>query len=196
MSASSPSKISASWRQGLRLSHIGCDKGGSLDVPPVVTYRHLLSAGSLHPTNPLRVIAHCDVDAAYAQFEAKRLGLDAREVPLAVQQWDGCIAISYPARSFGISRLDTVATALEKCPSLRLVHVATYAEGQDQAEYNMDPRPDTHKVSLDPYRRESKKILAVFKQTCPNSAVEKASIDESYFDLTIEVRKLMLERYP
>jgi hypothetical protein len=29
--------------------------------------RHLLSSQSLGPTNPLRVIAHCDVDAAYAR---------------------------------------------------------------------------------------------------------------------------------
>lgn len=51
-------------------------------------------------------------------------------------------------------------------------------------------------MSLDPYRRESRKILDVFKRTCPHGAVEKASIDESYFDLTVEVRKLILARYP
>ena len=162
----------------------------------MVTYRHLLSAGSLNPSNPLRVIAHCDVDAAYAQFEASRLGVNSGKVPLAVQQWNGLIAISYAARAYGITRHETPQSALQKCPHLQLVHVATYAQGSDQAQYNPDPKPETHKVSLDPYRRESKKIIAVFKQTCPSGAVEKASIDESYFDLTIEVRKLMLERYP
>ncbi|KAE8208593.1 hypothetical protein CF327_g7062 [Tilletia walkeri] len=167
--------------------------------PPLagpITYRHLLSAGTLNPTNPLRVIAHCDVDAAYAAFEAKRLGIDPHAVPLAVQQWNGLIAISYAARKYGITRHETVESASKKCPELVFAHVATYAEGSDRAEYNEDPRPETHKVSLDPYRRESKKILSIFQRTCPAGAVEKASIDESFFDLTIEVRKALLEEYP
>ena len=163
---------------------------------PTITYKHLLSAGTLNPTNPLRVVAHCDVDAAYAQFEASRLGLDATVVPIAVQQWQGLIAVNYPARDAGVSRFESIPEALQKCPDLHLVHVATYAHGSDKADYYPDPKPETHKVSLDPYRRESNKILAIFKKTCPLGAVEKASIDESYFDLTIEVRKLMIERFP
>jgi len=70
------------------------------------TFRHLLSSSSLGPSNPLRVIAHVDVDAAYvrrwhqqveltgqAQFEMKRLGLP-EDIPVAVQQWQGLIAIN------------------------------------------------------------------------------------------------------
>ncbi|KAJ1032008.1 hypothetical protein NDA13_002384 [Ustilago tritici] len=163
---------------------------------PTITYKHLLSAGTLNPTNPLRVVAHCDVDAAYAQFEASRLGLDAAVVPIAVQQWQGLIAVNYPARDAGVSRFESIPEALKKCPDLHLVHVATYSHGSNKANYHPDPKPETHKVSLDPYRRESNKILAIFKKTCPHGAVEKASIDESYFDLTIEVRKLMIERFP
>ncbi|KAL9940632.1 hypothetical protein V8E36_000120 [Tilletia maclaganii] len=175
-------------------SHVHTEGPAPLAGP--ITYRHLLSAGSLNPANPLRVIAHCDVDAAYAAFEAKRLGLDPHKVPIAVQQWNGLIAISYAARKFGITRHETVESARAKCPELIFAHVATYAEGSDHAEYHEDPRPETHKVSLDPYRRESRKILEIFKKTCPAGAVEKASIDESFFDLTIEVRKAMLEDYP
>lgn len=163
---------------------------------PTITYKHLLSAGTLNPTNPLRVIAHCDVDAAYAQFEASRLCLDATVVPIAVQQWQGLIAVNYPARDAGVSRFESIPEAVKKCPDLHLVHVATYAHGSNKADYHPDPKPETHKVSLDPYRRESTKILNIFKKTCPHGAVEKASIDESYFDLTIEVRKLMIERFP
>lgn len=33
----------------------------------VITYRHLLSQTAFTSANPLRVIAHCDLDAAYAQ---------------------------------------------------------------------------------------------------------------------------------
>lgn len=180
-------------------THTNLETALHSDGPPAwpsITYKHVLSAGTLNPTNPLRVIAHCDVDAAYAQFEASRLGLDATVVPIAVQQWQGLIAVNYPARDAGVSRFESIPDAVKKCPDLHLVHVATYAHGSNQAEYHEDPKPETHKVSLDPYRRESNKILAIFKSTCPAGAVEKASIDESYFDLTIEVRKLMVERFP
>jgi DNA polymerase eta len=37
-------------------------------------------------TTPLRVIAHIDLDAFYAQCEMIRLGV-AEDKPLAVQQW-------------------------------------------------------------------------------------------------------------
>ncbi|MCO5565299.1 hypothetical protein L7F22_018972 [Adiantum nelumboides] len=163
---------------------------------PIVTYRHLLSAGSLTPSNPLRVIAHCDVDAAYAQFEAQRLGIDSFAVPLAVQQWSGLIAIGYKAREFGINRHCDITKAKELCPEIMAVHVQTIAPGDSEPGYHSNPKPETHKVSLDPYRRESRKILATFKSTCPLGQVEKASIDESYFDLTLEVRKLILQSYP
>src|SRR3954462_8689511 len=38
------------------------------------------------PSNPLRVIAHVDLDAFYAQCEMVRLGVPDDQ-PLAVQQW-------------------------------------------------------------------------------------------------------------
>ncbi|CEH14729.1 DNA polymerase iota/DNA damage inducible protein [Ceraceosorus bombacis] len=177
------------------------------------TYRHLLSSSSLVPSNPLRVIAHCDVDAAYAAFEGRRLGLDPHAVPLAVQQWTGLIAVSYAARRAGVTRFMNIEeakqkcpdlrlvhvctyAAKQKCPDLRLVHVSTYAPGSPVAGYNADPDPSTHKVSLDPYRQESLKLLQIFKQGLPLGAVEKASIDESYFDLTIEVRRAILQAHP
>lgn len=90
---------------------------------PRVTYRHLLST-SYEPENPLRVIAHCDVDAAYAQFEASRLGIDSRSIPLVVLQWKQIIAVNYVARKFGVSRFNcTLEEAKQRCPELRLVHV-------------------------------------------------------------------------
>ncbi|EFP78404.2 uncharacterized protein PGTG_04360 [Puccinia graminis f. sp. tritici CRL 75-36-700-3] len=39
------------------------------------------------------------------------------------------------------------------------------------------------KVSLDPYRRESVKILKIFSEICPT--IEKASIDEAFLDFSI-----------
>lgn len=50
------------------------------------TYRQLALLASYSPTNPLRVIAHIDLDAFYAQCEIVRLGIP-EDKPLAVQQW-------------------------------------------------------------------------------------------------------------
>lgn len=116
-----------------------------------------------------------------------------RRSPLLAQ---GLIAISYAARAHGITRHEDVDAAKKKCPDLVCVHVATYAEGAQQAEYNEDPKPQTHKVSLDPYRRESRKVVAIFNEMCPLGAIEKASIDEMYCDLTLAVRQLILQRFP
>ena len=50
------------------------------------TYRQLAQLASYNPSNPLRVIAHIDLDAFYAQCEMVRLGVP-EDQPLAVQQW-------------------------------------------------------------------------------------------------------------
>ncbi|CDZ97941.1 DNA polymerase iota/DNA damage inducible protein [Phaffia rhodozyma] len=160
-----------------------------------VTYRHLLSPQTLGPSNPLRVIAHCDVDAAYAQFEAKRLDLD-RSVPIAVQQWSALIAVNYAARAFGITRHENVFEAKKKCPELVCVHVATLKDGDEEPGYHEKPNMNTDKVSLEPYRRESQKIIKLFNREAPSGEVEKASIDEAFLDLTVPIRTVLLEKYP
>ena len=58
---------------------------------------------------------------------------------------------------------------------------------------------DTHKVSLDPYRLESRRILACIKDVLPGppiQKVEKASIDEVFLDLSAQIQSILLERYP
>lgn len=50
------------------------------------SYRHLAQLASYVTSCPLRVIAHIDLDAFYAQCEMVRLGV-AEDQPLAVQQW-------------------------------------------------------------------------------------------------------------
>ncbi|KAK4048261.1 N-acetyltransferase eso1 [Microbotryomycetes sp. JL221] len=170
------------------------DTGSSYNnTTPTVTYRHILGKGDGGPGNPLRCIAHIDIDAAYAAFEMARLGIDPNQ-PLAVQQWNGLIAVNYPARAFGITRHEPPAEALKKCPNLMLVHVATYRIGDQEPGYWIGAKPETHKVSLDPYRRESLRILKCFGEFGP--IVEKASIDESYMDVTMPVRTQLLKLYP
>ncbi|KAI4931831.1 uncharacterized protein J4E92_003727 [Alternaria infectoria] len=163
------------------------------------TYKQLHQLKTYSPQTPLRVIAHVDLDAFYAQCETVRLGIDPSK-PLAVQQWQGLIAINYPARAFGLSRHVTSTEALKQCPDLILQHVATWKEGDETWAYHENSFRDmaTHKVSLDPYRMESRKILKCIKETLPEreQRVEKASIDEVFMDLSAQVHTILLERYP
>ena len=114
------------------------------DLNPIITYRHLF-AQNLGVRDPLRVIALCDSDAFYAACEMVRLEVD-KETPLVVLQWEALIAVNYAARKFGISRMDKLKDALERCPHLKVVHVATYKEGEKEPGYWDDVDTNTHKV--------------------------------------------------
>ncbi|KAF3396212.1 N-acetyltransferase eso1 [Penicillium rolfsii] len=180
------------------------------------TYRQLQLLRQGSTATPLRAIAHVDLDAFYAQCEMVRLGTP-RDTPLAVRQWDSLIAVNYAARGFGITRMITAGDARKACPNIVLQHVATFREGEggrwayrDDAFMNIK----TDKVSLDPYRAESRKILKTMKEAldrwCTNksdgevyrltqglsAALEKASIDEVFIDLSPIVYSVLLQRYP
>jgi DNA polymerase eta len=114
------------------------------DLTPIITYRHILS-NNLGVRDPLRVVALCDSDAFYAACEMVRLGVD-KETPLVVLQWDSLIAVNYPARKYGISRMDKKKDALKRCPHLVVVHVATYKEGEKEPGYWDDVDTNTHKA--------------------------------------------------
>ncbi|RPA92566.1 DNA/RNA polymerase [Choiromyces venosus 120613-1] len=157
------------------------------------SYRHLNQLLQYSMDTPLRVTAHIDLDAFYAQCEMKRLGTD-ENTPLAVQQWQSLIAVNYPAREFNVSRHSTAADALKLCPQLKLVHVATWRAGDEHWDYRENPDIVTCKACLDPYRNESKKIISVFRAACPR--VEKASIDESFLDLSVMIHERLLKRFP
>ncbi|KAI1479824.1 DNA/RNA polymerase [Daldinia eschscholtzii] len=163
------------------------------------TYRHLSLLASYSTSSPLRVIAHIDLDAFYAQCEMVRLGIP-EDQPLAVQQWQGLIAVNYPAREFGIGRHCTVTDARKLCPKLIAQHVATWKEGDEKWSYHDDAAShmSTHKVSLDPYRLQSRKILALIKESLPPNMqkVEKASVDEVFLDLSAHIHSILLQRFP
>lgn len=164
------------------------------------TYKHLNLLAQSSTSCPLRVIALIDYDAFYAQCEMVRLDV-AEDQPLAVQQWQGLIAINYPARAFGLNRHVTITEAKAKCPEIVVQHVATWREGDDKWAYRDDSFKHIHtdKVSLDPYRLESRKSLALIKEILPApplQKVEKASIDEVFLDLSAQIHTILLERYP
>ena len=112
----------------------------------------------------------------------------------------GLIAINYPSRKFGLSRHVNITEAKKLCPNLIMQHVATWKEGEEKWAYHDDAAKNiaTHKVSLDPYRLESRRILSCIKETLPANTqkVEKASIDEVFMDLSAQVHVILLERYP
>ena len=58
------------------------------------------------------------------QVEQKRLNIP-RSTPVAVQQWEGLIAINYACRAAGITRHMRVGEATKICPDLQAVHVQT-----------------------------------------------------------------------
>ncbi|CAI7668737.1 unnamed protein product [Penicillium discolor] len=180
------------------------------------TYRQLQGLRQGSTTTPLRVVAHIDLDAFYAQCEMVRLGTP-RDIPLAVRQWDSLIAINYAARPFGINRLINVAEARKLCPDLVLQHVATFREGEGgRWAYREDSfrNISTDKVSLDPYRAQSRKILQTMKDALAtwgannteveaqnpkqelSAVLEKASIDEVFIDLSPLIYRALLQRYP
>lgn len=180
------------------------------------TYRQLQGLLQGSTATPLRVVAHIDLDAFYAQCEMVRLGTP-RDIPLAVRQWDSLIAINYAARPFGISRLINVVEARKLCPDLVLQHVATFREGEGgRWAYRDDSfrNISTDKVSLDPYRAQSRKILQTMKEALAtwsaddtdveiqntkqglSAVLEKASIDEVFIDLSPLIYRTLLQRYP
>lgn len=108
--------------------------------------------------------------------------------------------MNYPARDWGIGRHCNVTEAKKLCPDLIAQHVATWREGDDKWAYRDDAAANiaTDKVSLDPYRLESRKILAVIRDALPTNLrkVEKASIDEVFVDMSAHIRTVLLERFP
>lgn len=112
----------------------------------------------------------------------------------------GLIAVNYPAREVGISRHCNVTEAKKLCPDLVAQHVATWREGDDKWAYRDDAAANIakDKVSLDPYRLQSREILALIKDRLPAGLqkVEKASIDEVFLDLSAQVHSVLVERFP
>ncbi|KAK3943986.1 hypothetical protein QBC46DRAFT_252917 [Diplogelasinospora grovesii] len=163
------------------------------------THRHLLQLAAFYASCPLRVVAHMDIDCFYAQAEMIKRGITP-EKPFAVQQWQGLIAVNYAARAFGISRHTTATEAKKLCPALQCQHVATWKEGDDKWAYHDDAAANmaTHKVSLDPYRKESRSLVALVKENLPPhlQRVEKASIDEVFLDLSAHVHAVLMQRFP
>ncbi|GAV49124.1 hypothetical protein ZYGR_0N05290 [Zygosaccharomyces rouxii] len=167
-------------------------------------WRDLLQLNSKDDSfkSPLSVLCHIDVNSFYAQVEQVRCGY-SKDDPVVCVQWQSLIAVSYAAKQYGITRMDTIQNALEKCDKLIPIHTAVFKKGEDFWQYydgcgswNSDPNKklpvEQYKVSLDPYRRESRKIFKIFTEYF--DLAEKASVDEVFLDLgRLCLKKLMFD---
>ncbi|NWU99312.1 POLH polymerase, partial [Upupa epops] len=121
-----------------------------------------------------RVVALVDMDCFFMQVE-QRLDPRLRGRPCAVvqyTQWQGggIIAVSYEARAFGVSRGMWASEARALCPELALARVPQ-ARG---------------KADLTRYREASAEVMQVLSRF---AAIERASIDEAFLDLTGSARE-------
>ncbi|KAL3941889.1 MAG: hypothetical protein SGBAC_003814, partial [Bacillariaceae sp.] len=68
---------------------------------------------SHHQPNNNRIVLLFDLDCFYAQCERVRLGLEL-DCSLALLQWNSTLAVTYPARTFGIARGDSWDAVAQK----------------------------------------------------------------------------------
>ncbi|CUM66836.1 uncharacterized protein PRCAT00004520001 [Priceomyces carsonii] len=173
-----------------------CLRAKHMDGLSKFTYKDLIMLDNQKSSylSPLAVIGLIDLNAFFAQVEQIRLGLND-DIPVVCAQWLSLIAVSYPARKFGINRMDNILSAKKKCPDLVVAHAAVFKKGETNWAYVKGlPQQATHKVSLDPYRRESRKIIKVCQQFC--DLVEKASVDECYLDFGRLIYHKLIEFFP
>lgn len=185
----------------------GYGKSTSFRVCYPVSY-HTEHEISCNLMNPLSVILHCDLDCFYAQVERERLGLP-KDAALAVIQWSSALAVSYPARHYGIKRGSTLDDIKRLAPNdvVKVVHVETistdvatdssngYASTQERR-----PNQQTEKVSLARYRRASAQVFEAMNSEIakmhPKTVLERASIDEAYIDVSAEVERRLRHGFP
>ncbi|EDO15194.1 hypothetical protein Kpol_1069p17 [Vanderwaltozyma polyspora DSM 70294] len=138
-------------------------------------------------------LCHIDLNAFFAQVEQVRCGY-TKDDPVVCVQWSSIIAISYAARKHDITRMDSIKDALKKSNNKLIpIHTAVYKKGEDFWQYHdgcgswmqeasKQLSPEQYKVSLNPYRREGRKIFKIFKDFC--DLVEIASVDEGFLDIS------------
>eukprot|EP01006_Ploeotia_vitrea_P030659 TRINITY_DN63026_c0_g1_i2.p1 TRINITY_DN63026_c0_g1~~TRINITY_DN63026_c0_g1_i2.p1 ORF type:complete len:619 (+),score=60.40 TRINITY_DN63026_c0_g1_i2:40-1896(+) len=120
------------------------------------------------PNTTFPIIVHLDLDCFFVQVEQQK-DPSLKGKPVAIQQHQDIICVSYEARALGLKKHTHPDVAMQMIPSLRLVHV---------------PKEFGSKVTYHDYRRMS---TAVFQEVCQFVAkehLEKQGLDEAFLDLT------------
>lgn len=143
---------------------------------------------------------HCDLDCFYAQVERERLGLP-QDACVAVVQWSMVLAVSYPARKYGITRgsnIDQIRKLSNNAVTIvpvETIGIANRNTPSDQGQQSNNSLPKdvqaNEKVSLARYRKASSEVFAAMAEALNgyDAIVERASIDEAYIDVTVEVER-------
>eukprot|EP00127_Corallochytrium_limacisporum_P000333 Clim_evm28s11 gene=Clim_evmTU28s11 len=118
-----------------------------------------------------KVIIHIDLDCFYAQVEMIRDPL-LRDVPLGIQQKNIIVTCNYPARKYGVGKLQFIADAVAKCPHLRII------SGSEIHRYRLASR-EIYKLVKDEIKGE------------PFVPVEKLVMDEMFLDVTDLVHSML-----
>lgn len=83
-----------------------------------------------------RIVLLFDLDCFYAQCERVRLGLD-KDAKLALLQWNSALAVTYPARAYGIKRGDSWETVAQKSNgACHAIHLHILEAGQQPTSNN------------------------------------------------------------
>ncbi|CAM9856738.1 unnamed protein product, partial [Scytosiphon promiscuus] len=127
--------------------------GGGGGSPPVLKPNHD------------RCIVHLDIDCFYAQVE-EVLNPSLRGKPIGIRQKYLLVTCNYTARSLGVRKMEGVAEAKRRCPSLVVM------DGED----------------LTRYREASEAIFSYVAGVC-GSMVQRLGMDEIFADVTDLVRR-------
>ena len=114
---------------------------------------------------PRRCVVCIDVDYFYCQVELLERP-ELHERPVAVTQKYIIVTCNYVARKYGVSKLESIDSALRKCPALVLIN------GED----------------LTKYRAKNVAILQALRDWDDRVVVERAAMDEFFVDVTAVVR--------
>eukprot|EP00347_Sterkiella_histriomuscorum_P022605 403337853 len=85
------------------------------------------------------------MDAYYAQVEMKLHNLDPSK-PMGVIQWNSLVALNYAAKDMGVKRSMRHFEALEVCPDITFVHVATMIENPNHQKSVLDKKQNQEAV--------------------------------------------------
>ncbi|GBG75489.1 hypothetical protein CBR_g20120 [Chara braunii] len=158
----------------MTLSSLGTQWSNRVDLGPPCMDKTLDPSGSKTMSssseNRWRVVLHLDADCFYAQVEELNRP-ELRERPLGITQKQLVVTCNYVARRLGVPKMALVDEAKRRCPDLVLIN------GED----------------LSPYRRASKRILAVLQRF---GVVERLGLDEAYIDVSDEAYKRYVEEMP
>jgi len=109
-----------------------------------------------------------------AEPASARVAARGREILIASAVNGSIIAVSYEARERGVTRFMRGREALAQCPDVTIVQVPT-AHG---------------KSDMGLYRAYGAKVRSIVSEVCgPTAAMEKASVDEIYMDITVLQRE-------